>query len=93
MGERVFDASYWIDANGVVDAGAVDLLQAALVSPGDWGSFSVRREGAGKVVIGPVSILVLPDAAAEMEFALQLEKRADDEDDIGRPEGMGRQPR
>ncbi|MBB2965162.1 hypothetical protein [Methylobacterium sp. R2-1] len=74
MSERVSDAAYWIAANGADDPENAQTVQAALVSPGDWGPFTVRREGFGKVVVGPISSLLLPDEDAEMAFALLLEE-------------------
>nr|WP_137828297.1 hypothetical protein [Methylobacterium sp. L1A1] len=85
MSERVSNASVWMDANGVVDADTVDFVHSALLSLSNRGSFVVRREGAGKVIVGPVSTLVLPDEASELAFQLELEERVEDEAAIGRP--------
>ncbi|AMB48413.1 hypothetical protein [Methylobacterium sp. AMS5] len=93
MSERVSDASVWIDANGANDAETVELIQSALIAPGDWGSFVVRREGTGMAIVGPVSTLVLADEADVLAFQLELEERVDDEAAIGRPAATKRQPR
>nr|NKR04326.1 hypothetical protein [Escherichia coli] len=53
------------------------LIQSALMSPGDWGTITVREEGSGKVVIGPVNSLVLPDEEAEMAFMMLLDVHAE----------------
>lgn len=77
MSERVTEQAYWIGANGADNEEMAQLIQSALMSLGDWGTITVREEGGGKVVIGPVSTLVLPDEEAEMAFMMLLDARAE----------------
>lgn len=73
MAERVTDQASWIEANGVDDPEAAELVRLAVGMLGDWGSVTVSQEGQGKNVVGPISTLVLPDVEAEMVFVTLLE--------------------
>jgi hypothetical protein len=37
----------------------------------------MRKEGGGKVVIGPMNLLMLPDGKAQMVFMMLLDARAE----------------
>lgn len=77
ISEHVTEQAYWIGANGADTEEMAQLIQSALISPGDWGAITVREDGGGKVVIGPVSSLMLPDEEAEMAFMMLLDAHAE----------------
>ena len=81
MSERVTGPAYWISSNGLAHPEMAELILSALVAPGDWGVVTVREEGGGKLIIGPVSSFFIADDEAEMEFSMMLSDRAE------RPEG------
>lgn len=70
MSQRVTELTYWIVANGADTEEMARIIQSALISLGDCGTIIVREKGSGKVVIGSVDSLVLPDGEAEMKFMM-----------------------
>ncbi|WP_156454015.1 hypothetical protein [Methylobacterium sp. CCH5-D2] len=70
MSQRVTEQTYWIVANGADTEEVAQIIQSALISLGDCGTITVREKGSGKVVIGSVNSLVLPDGKAEMKFMM-----------------------